>query len=252
VVQATISGAVAEWPGARVPHLKQGRIAHAELHEDARVGDVVFVAKGDFVVAEAGAAARAVGGAAVVLVDHPGVPEPLEDPPARFDVVVVVGDVGVIEIGPEADALAQPRPFFDVAGDAFAAFFVEARDAIGLDFGLRLEAEFLFDFELDWQAVGIPAGLSRHAVAAHGLVARHDIFEDAREDVVDAGPGVRGWRAFVPDEEVIFGAFFDAAEEDRMPLPEVEDAFFERREGNLRVDRLEHCELRWAMLRWRR
>ena len=74
--------------------------------------------------------------------------------------------------------------------------------------------------------MGIPAGLAGYAVSLHGLVARNKVLEHAGEDVVDAGTGVRRWRAFVERKEAVGGALIDAAAKDLLLLPEFEDARF--------------------------
>src|SRR3970282_728067 len=104
---------------------------------------------------------------AIVQVDEALVPELLDDPPDGLDVVAVVGDVGVVHIDPEADALREGLPFLDVAEDALAAAAVELLDAELLDLRLALEAELALDFELDRKAVSIPAGLAGDAIAPH-------------------------------------------------------------------------------------
>jgi hypothetical protein len=63
--------------------------------------------------------------------------------------------------------------------------------------GLAGEAELLLDRELDRQAVAVPAGLALDVVALHRLVAREDVLEHARLDVVGAGHAVGGRRALV-------------------------------------------------------
>src|SRR3712207_9024934 len=49
--------------------------------------------------------------------------------PARLDVAVVVGDVGRVEVDPEADPLRQPIPVLYVPEDRLAAEPVEFGDA---------------------------------------------------------------------------------------------------------------------------
>ena len=51
--------------------------------------------------------------------------------------------------------------------------------------------QVLFDLELYRQPVGVPACLPRHPEPGHRLVARVDVLEGPREDVVGAGPAVR-------------------------------------------------------------
>ena len=189
-------------PGRRRPDEKRFACLAAvvseqrEAHVYGRVLDVL-VAEGDLVRGEGGAAARAVGDDLVALVERLGVPEPAQRPPDRLDVVVLEGDVGVVEVDPEADPLGQPVPLLDVLEDRLAATLVELGDPVLLDLLLGGDPELLLDLELDRQAVAVPARLARHAVAAHRPVAGVDVLEDAGEDVVGARPAVRGRRALV-------------------------------------------------------
>ena len=190
---------------------------------------------------EAGAAARAVRGDAIVAEDQVAVPEPPEDPPAGLDVLVGVGDVGVVHVDPAADAVGHPLPVGDVAEDGLAALLVEGGDAVLLDLALVAQAQLALDLELDREAVRVPAALPRRAVAAHRLVAGDQVLEDAREDVVDAGRAVRRRRALVEREEAVGRAFLDAAFEDALLAPELEDLLFEIGEGDARGRRFELC-----------
>ena len=207
-----------------------------ELDVDARVGHVVLVPLRELVVAQARLAAGAVGRAAVVLVDQPVLPELLEDPPAALDVVVVVGDVGVLHVRPEGDALREFLEVAHMAIDALATLRVELGDAVGLDLRLGAQPQLLLHLDLDGQAVRVPAGLAGHAVAPHRLVAREQVLDHAGHDVVHAGPAVRRRRALVEDEEVVLGPLLDAAPEDVVLAPEREDAGLEFGEAHVRVD----------------
>ena len=101
---------------------------------------------------------------------------------------------------------------------------------------LALEAELLLDLDLHRQAVRVPAGLALHVVALHRLVAREEVLEDARDDVVDAGLAVGRGRALVEDEERRVVAALEALLEDVVSLPELEYAGVERREVDVRQD----------------
>ena len=221
-------------------------VSRLQLEEDrdAGVGRVLAVAEGDLVAGEAGPAARAVRGDAVVAEDQVAVPEPPEDPPAGLDVLVGVGDVRLVHVDPAADAVGHPLPVGDVAEDGLAALLVEGGDAVLLDLALVAQAQLALDLELNGQAVRVPAALPRRTVAAHRLVAGDQILEDAREDVVDAGRAVRRRRALVEREEAVGRAFLDAAFEDALLAPELEDLVFEIGEGDARGRRFELCARR--------
>ena len=216
-------------------------VSRLQLEEDrdARVRRVLAVAEGDLVAGEAGAAARAVRGDAIVAEDQVTVPEPPEDPPAGLDVLVGVGDVRLAHVDPAADAVGHPLPVGDVAEDGLAALLVEGGDAVLLDLALVAQAELALDLEFDGQAVRVPAALPRRAVAAHRLVAGDQVLEDAREDVVHAGRPVRRRRALVEREEAVGRALLDAALEDALLAPELEDLLLEIGEGDARGRRFE-------------
>ena len=200
---------------------------------------------------EAGLAARAVGGDAVVAEDQVALPQPLEDPPAALDVVVGVGDVGVVHVHPEADAVGHALPLADVAEDRLPAPLVEGLDAVRLDLLLAREAELALDLQLDGQAVRVPAALPRHAVAAHGAVARDQVLEDPRQHVVDAGVAVRRGRPLVERKQPIGGPLLHAATEDVALPPQREHALLLLHEGDARGHRLERPLRRgvWRLLR---
>ena len=187
-------------------------------------------------VAQARLAARAVGGAAVVLVDQPVLPELLEDPPAALDVVVVVRDVRVLHVRPERDALRQLLEVAHVAVHALPALRVEAVDAVRLDLGLGVQPQLLLDLDLDRQTVRVPARLPGHAIAPHRLVAREQVLDDARHDVVHARTAVRRRRPFVEHEQVVLRPLLDAAPEDVVLPPELENPCLELGEADTRID----------------
>src|SRR4029079_6119053 len=151
-------------------------------------------------------------------------------PPDGLDVGVAEGDVGVVQVDPEADALREARPLVDVAEHGLPALLVELGDPVRLDLVLFLDAERALDLQLDRQPVAVPAGLARHAVAAHRAVPRVDVLEDAREDVVRARSPVRGRRALVEAPDVGALALGDRSVYDVECAPALEDPVLELRE----------------------
>ena len=72
----------------------------------------------------------------------------------------------------------------------------------------------------------IPARFAEHVLALHGLIARHDVFHHARQDMPDMRLAVGRGRA------VVKGKFFSlfvpvhALFEDAVLFPEFDDLFF--------------------------
>ncbi|GBD14796.1 hypothetical protein HRbin25_00678 [bacterium HR25] len=204
-------------PG-QVDQLAAGLLPQPELHPDGGVGRVLPVALGHLMVREGGAAARAVRHGAVILVDQPPLPQRLHDPPAALDILVAVGDVGVLHVQPEGDSLRQCLPLPQVAHHVLPAASVELGDADPLDLRLAGDAELLLHLQLRRQAVGVPAGAPGHAVALHRLVADDDVLEDAGQNVMDARAGVGVGRPLVEGELALFRPLLYALAED-VPLP---------------------------------
>ena len=175
---------------------RAARLADREPHVDRGV-DHVVVAERHLVGGQGGPAARAVRDDLVALVEQIVLPDPLQGPPDRLDVLVRQRHVGVVEVDPERDPLREPVPLLDVGEHRLAAALVELRDAVLLDLVLRGDAELALDLELDRQAVTVPARLAGHLEPAHRLVAGEDVLEDARQHVVRAGRAVGRRRPLV-------------------------------------------------------
>ena len=86
--------------------------------------------------------------------------------------------------------------------------------------------------------MAVPARLARDAVALHRPVAREDVLEGARLDVVHAGAAVRRGRALVEAEQRPVGARLEAAVEDVALAPALQDALLHRGEVGLLLDGL--------------
>ncbi len=131
-------------PGRGGPHQQRGAglVDQRHAHEDRRVHRLP-VPQGDLVVGEGRAAARAVGHDLVALVEQALIPQRFQNPPHRLDVGVGVGDVGLFQVDPEAEAVGEFLPLLDVLESRLAAELVEGSDAVGLDLALIGEAELL-------------------------------------------------------------------------------------------------------------
>ena len=209
-----------------------GAVDDREGDVDARILDVL-VTLGDLVRGQRGAAARAVGDDPVTLVEQVAVPQRLQRPPDRLDVVVVERPVRVLDVDPVADPLGQPVPVLEELEDRLAALGVELGDAVSLDVRLGVEPELLLDRDLHRQAVAVPAALALDVAAAHGLVAREDVLERAGDHVVGAGAPVGGRRALVEHVRLSALAAADRLAEDVAITPALEDLLLELGEVGL-------------------
>ena len=110
------------------------------------------------------------------LVDKALVKEFIQNPPDRFDIVVIQGDVGIFQVDEIAHAFAHFTPLFFIAEDGVLTFLIELCDAVGFDFWLAADAQLLFNLDLNRQTVGIPAGLTQYPVSLHGLIFTDRVF----------------------------------------------------------------------------
>ena len=164
----------------------------------------------------------------------------LQRPPDGLDVIIVVGNVGVLHIRPVADAFGHTLPFALVFPYGLLAFLDERFDAVLLDLLLAVEVEELFDFQLNRQTVGIPAGFAQNLLALHRLIARNQILDRAGFDMTDVRLAVRRWRAVVEREYVAAFALVDRTLEDVVLVPETDDLMLARLRIRARGDLLKH------------
>ena len=192
---------------------------------------------------EGGAAAGAVGNDLVALVQQALLADLLERPPLGFDVVVLVGDVGVLHVAPEANAVGHLLPHALVLPHGFLALLDEGLQAVLLDLLLAVQTQLLLDFELHGQAVGVPAGLAQHIFALHGLIARDQILDGAGFDVADVGLAVGRRRAVKEGEGVLTLAQVDALFEDLFLFPELQNFLLAGEEVHRGGNFLKHAAL---------
>ncbi len=167
--------------------------------------------------------------------------ELLEGPPDGVHVLGGVGDVGVLEVEPEADPLGHALPLALVLPDRLLAGVDELLDAVGFYVLLALGPDDLLDLDLDGEAVRVPARLPRHGEAVHGLVARPEVLHDTRQDVARVGHSVRRRRPLVEDEGLAVRRAAKRLLEDLLPAPGLEDlllALARRPRGRQRLERV--------------
>ena len=143
----------------------------------------VLVSLRHFVRAERSSAAGAVRHYLEALVDKPLVEHGFEHPPHRFDIVVVVSDIGVVHIHPIAHALGHTLPFVLVFPHAFLALFDKRFHAVLFNILLAVHAQLFFHLQLHGQTVRVPAGFAQNVIPLHRLVTGDNILHDARENM---------------------------------------------------------------------
>ncbi len=160
----------------------------------------------------------------VILVDQTLVENRFQRPPDRLDVIVRTGDVGIVHIHPVAHLLGQLSPsltvVFDMMIDQLLCFRVELSGAVLFHLGLVFQAEFFFNRNFHRQAVRIPPGFARHAVALHCLEAANNILDRPAENMMHSRLAVDCRRTFVKRKNLL-SRFGKAFSENIMLFPEL-------------------------------
>ena len=185
-----------------------------------------MVTLSDLLRGKRGAAARAVGNDLEAFVEKAFVPDFLECPPLGFDIVVLISDIGMLHVGPEAYCGGKVFPHAFVFPDALFTLFDERLHTVSFDLIFAVEAELTLYFDLDRKAVGVPAGFTRYHVAFHGTVSGDHVLDDTCQDMADVRLAVCCGRSVIEGVGgavlTVFHTFF----EDLVVFPELFDLFF--------------------------
>ena len=132
-------------------------------------------------------------------------PNFLQRPPFRLNVIIFVSDVRIFHVSPKTDNAGKFFPHCLILPDRFATLFDERFNAVSLNLIFAVNADKFFNFKFDRQAVSIPTCFTQNFFAFHGVVARKQIFNDARQNVTDMRLTVRSRRAVI--KSIILATF---------------------------------------------
>ena len=169
--------------------------------------------------AESGAGFGRIGLDGVALVEEALVVDLFEQPPHRFHIFGVVGNIRVFQVHPVTHQPCQFGPFAGVAHHALAAGFVVGLDRYFFTDIFLGNAQCFFHTQFHRKPVRVPTGFARHAIAAHGFVAVKHILDRAAQYVMNARFAIGRGRAFVENKSAVFGAVFNAAAENIFFVP---------------------------------
>ena len=188
------------------------------LHVSIAAGLVQLVAR------KSRACSRRIGLNGVAFVEQALVVELLQQPPKRFYIFVVVGDVRVVKVYKVAHILGKLTPFGCKLHHVLTTFMVVffGRNVffrrLVVDVFLR-NAQFFLHAKLHWQSVCVPASLAVYLKALHCLVSVEGIFNGTCQHMVYSGVSVCRGGTLEEDELRCTRALVDALMEDAVLLP---------------------------------
>ena len=132
----------------------------------------------------------------------------------------------MLHVGPEAYSVGEILPHALVFPDAFLTLLDERLHAVFFDLVFAVQAQLFLHFQLNGQAVGIPAGFPGHVEALHAAVPGDHVLDDPGQHMTDVGLAVGCGRSVIEGINrrafPVFYAFF----ENPVVFPELSDFFF--------------------------
>ena len=176
-------------------------VFHFEAGGTSEVFDIT-VATGlvQFVRRQSCAGSRRIGLNGVALVEETFFIKLFEQVPQGLDVLVVVRDIGVIEVDPVAHLFGEVGPLLSVfhhLATASRVVFIHGDLLADVLFG---DTQHLLHTEFNGQTVSIPAGFAAHLETLHRLETAEGIFDGSRHDMVNTRHTVRRRRSFEEQE----------------------------------------------------
>ena len=213
-------------PGGGRPRQEVGVLAlHLKAHDSTALLDGLIALR-HLMAGKRGAAAGAVRHDLKALIQKPAVVNALERPPFTFDIIVIVGDIGVVHIRPKTHRPGEILPHALILPHAFLAVRNKGLQPVLLYLVLAVQTQLLFHLQLYRQSVGIPAGDAQHRLALHGLIAGNQILDGAGKHMADMGLAVGGGRAVEKGEIIRAVAQVEALVDNIVVLPELEHFLF--------------------------
>ena len=172
-----------------------------------RAGRVLHIAVAarliQFVRTQSRAGHRRVRLDGIALVEEAFLVQLLQQVPQRLDILVVVGDIRVLEVNPVTHLLGQVRPLLGVFHHLLAARGVVLIHANLLAYILLGDAQFLLHAEFHGQTVGVPTGLTLHLIALHRFVTAERVLDCTCQHMMDTRHAVGRRRAFEEQERFV-------------------------------------------------
>ena len=168
------------------------------------------------------------------------VPDFLQSPPLRFDIIVVICYVGIIHICPETYGRGEILPHSFVFPDAFLTLLDKRLHSVFLDLFLSVQPKLLLNLQLNRKTMCVPSGFTGNHISLHGTVSGDHIFDDTGQHVTDMGFAVcRGRSVIKSIRRTLFTAvhtFF----KDMVFFPELFNFLFTIHEIQVRINFLVH------------
>ena len=113
------------------------------------------------------------------------VPDFFQRPPLGFNKIVIIGDIGIIHVCPETNSIRKVFPHSFVFPDRFLTLLDEWLHTIFFNLLFAVQPKQFLHFQLHWQSMGIPSGLTGYFVPFHGTVTGNHILDNTGQHMTD-------------------------------------------------------------------
>ena len=134
-----------------------------------------------------------------VLVEHL-----LQCPPAGFNIIVVQGDVWIVEIDPIGHTFSHFTPRTFIGPNAFSARIIKRLHTELFNRFIAHQIESLLHFDFNRKAVCIPSTFSFDKETFHRLPSTDKVLVGSSNDVMNTWFSIRSWRSFKENEWCAF------------------------------------------------
>ena len=213
-------------PGGGGPSQEVSILADHFEANDSGALFYILVALSHFMAGQRGTAAGAVRHDLEALIQQAFVEDLLQSPPFGLDIIVGVGNVGVIHVGPVANDAGEVLPHSFVFPNTLFTFLDKGSQTVFFDLLFAVQTQLFLDFQLNGQTVGVPTGLTGYHVTLHGAVTGDHILNYTGQYVTDVGFAVGSGGAVIKSIGRTVFALFDTLCENVFLFPKFQNFAF--------------------------
>ena len=204
------------------------RILHLELSYHSGVFHITVTARlVQLVRAQSCSGSRRVRLDGVAFIQQTFVIKLLQEPPQRFNIAVVISDIGILQIHPVTHLMSKVCPLFGKLHHVLTASCVVLGNRNGLSDILFGDMQCLFHTQFHRQSVSIPSGLTLYLEPFHGFIAAESIFNGTRHHVVNTRHTIGRGRSFIKHERRTSFTFCHTLGENIVFIPLLQHIFID-------------------------
>ena len=184
--------------------------------------------------------ARAIRYNLVALVQQALLPDFVQCPPYRLNIIIFIGNIWMLHIRPEAYYIGEFLPHALVLPNRLTAFLDKWLNAVPLNLLFAIQAQQFLNLQLNRQTVGIPTSLAENLLPLHGLITRQHILDNTSQHMANMRLAIGSRRAIVKGKGITALTVTDTLVSNIIFLPKLQNFGFSIHEVQIRIDFVVH------------